>query len=287
MKDFIDWFFLNKDRTPEGLFSHYHLFAVTYTLFNLVVLMVYLGLKYKNNKKAIEVILKISAFTMIALYVFEILELFISQFTVYGLTLSNPEGVSKFFGLIASNIPLYLCDIAIFAIPILAFTKGRIRTIISDFLAIWGIPMGVIGTYLAGNLFPIVPVFSFDAWVAIYLHVVPAAVTVFLYITRIASLKKENMWINFGMFIGFMSFVLLYVNLVNPIYDHVNFMFFMRGDGTPFDLFRPYVPLPVYQIIVFVLYATYMLLFYGVYYLILNKYNKHKESKTVSLSTQS
>lgn len=42
-------------------------------------------------------------------------------------------------------------------------------------------------------------------------------------------------------------------------------MFFFRGDGTPFDLFRPYVPLPVYQLIVFTLYMLYMVLFYLVY----------------------
>ena len=64
-------------------------------------------------------------------------------------------------------------------------------------------------------------------------------------------------------FFCFSLFVLIY-NYIFKSYG-ANFMFFFRGDGTPFDLFRPYVPLPVYQLIVFTLYMLYMVLFYLVY----------------------
>ena len=174
-----------------------------------------------------------------------------------------------YFGQLVNSAPLFLCDIAIYAIPVIAFSKGRVRTILADFLGIWGIPMGVIGTYLAGNVFEVAPALSFDGLLCIFIHVVPAAFTVLLYYTKTATLERKNMLIALFSFFCFSLFVLVY----NYIFG-TNFMFFFRGDGTPFDWFRPYVPLPVYQIIVFTLYMTYMILFYVVYIAIKDKISK-------------
>ena len=283
--NFFEWFFLNKERAVDGMFSRAHLFTVTFILVHLVAIALYLGFKYKNNPKAISTVLKVSAFIMIFLYIAELTDGFVGQFVEKGLRLDSQEGWLKFLGSIVNCVPLYLCDIAIFAIPIIAFSKGKIKTVLSDFLAIWGIPMGVIGTYLAGNVFAVKPVFSFDGFLCIFIHVVPAAVTVFLYATGLASLKRENVWRVLVFFFGFSTFTLIYDYIFNGLFD-TNFMFFFKGDGTPFDMFRPYVPLPVYQIIVFSLYAAYILAFYGVFFLIKNKIDKKKANKKFELENQ-
>lgn len=279
--EFANWWFLHEGMTIEPYFSKAHIFAVTFFLVHIIVLAIYLGRKYKNNPKAIEIVLKISAFIMIAMYIFEITDNIAHQFVIKKLTLDTAEGWKTFAGHIINNAPLYLCDFSIFVIPIIAFSKGKVRAIASDFMAIWGIPMGIIGTYLAGNIFGRVPVMSFDGLLAIFLHVIPAGVTVFLYVTKIATLEKKNAFLTTVIFMAFMLFVLLYDNIFGIWYKGVNFMFFYSGDGTPFDLFRPYVPLPVYQIIVYTLYASYMILFYLAYYGIKDSIAKRHKNKVV------
>ena len=143
-------------------------------------------------------------------------------------------------------------------------------------MGIWGIPMGVIGTYLAGNVFGVAPVISFDGLLCIFIHVIPAAVTVFLYYVKLATIDKSNMKVSLISFFFFTLFVLIY----NYIFG-TNFMFFFRGDGTPFDWFRPYVPLPVYQVIVFALYMAYMALFYVVFYFVKNKIINRKNKRSI------
>ena len=253
---FIEWFFLNEGREPEGLFSLAHIVTVTVILVLLSVVAINLGRKYKDNPKAIDVVLKVSAIIMIVLYIAEVLGGFLHLYMGKGFVLGTEEGNRAYFGLLVNSMPLFLCDIAIFSIPLIAFTKGKVRTILSDFMGIWGIPMGVIGTYLAGNVFGVSPVISFDGLLCIFIHVVPMSVTIFLYIIKFATIDKANMKTSLLSFLCFLLFVLVY----NYIFG-TNFMFFFTGDGTPFDLIRPYVSLPVYQVIVFTLYMSYMILF--------------------------
>lgn len=52
--EFFEWFFLNKGRMPDGLFSLPHLLTVTIILVSLIGLAFFLGRKYKNNPKAID-----------------------------------------------------------------------------------------------------------------------------------------------------------------------------------------------------------------------------------------
>ena len=264
-----------KGREIDGLLSRQHVYATTFILLHLVGLMIYLGLKYKNDQKAIDRILKISDFVMIGLYVAEVLDSFFVRIIAGTIDLSTFKGQKWLLGTFINAMPLYLCDIAIWGIPIIAFTKGKPRLILSNFLAIWGIPMGVIGTYLAGNVFLNRPVFSFDGFLCIFIHVVPAALTVFLYITKTARLEKKSMWQTLICFVIFSAFVLVYDYIFFPNFE-TNFMFFFTGDGTPFDLFRPYVDLWVYQVIVFVLYFLYMFLFYIVYFAIEKKLKSKK-----------
>ena len=275
--NFYEWFVLNEGRVIEPFFSKAHIFTVTFFLFHCVVILFYLGRKYKDNPKAIEKIMKVVAFIMISLYVLEITRSITANIHK-GLDLTTAKGLKTLRGMIVNNVPLYLCDVAIWAIPIIAFTKGKARTICSDFMAIWGLPMGIIGTYLAGNIFGVVPVFSFDGLLAIFLHVVPAAFTVFLYVTKLASLERKNILMDVIAFTAFMTFVLIYDYIFNPL-NGTNFMFFFHGEGTPFDLFKPYVPLVVYQIIVFVLYFSYHFLFLIIFNAIRDAINKKKQTK--------
>lgn len=273
---FFEWFFLNEGRVVEPLFSQTQIFAITFAVVHLFGLAIYLGNKYKNNTIAVNKIMKITAFIMIFLYVIEVMDSFVVHAIQGKLDFSKQEGVRLLFSLIVNNVPLYLCDVAIWAIPIIAFSKGKVRTVASDFMGAWGIPMGVIGTYLAGNIFGIVPVFSFDGLLAIFIHVIPAAFAIFLYMTKTATIDRKNMLLSNVCFVIYLGLVLGYCHLFHPMFG-TNFMFFFQGDGTPFDLFRPYVSLPVYQIIVFALYLAYFVLFYIVFNFVKKKVTKNRQ----------
>ena len=57
--EFINWFFFNEGREPDGLFSLTHILTITIILLSLSFLAFFLGKKYKNDQKAIDKILKI------------------------------------------------------------------------------------------------------------------------------------------------------------------------------------------------------------------------------------
>ncbi len=49
--NFYEWFFLEKDRSPEGLFSLPHLLSVTLTLGAFLAIAIWLGKKFRDNPK--------------------------------------------------------------------------------------------------------------------------------------------------------------------------------------------------------------------------------------------
>ncbi|MBR3674849.1 MAG: hypothetical protein IKN69_01730, partial [Bacilli bacterium] len=63
-----------------------------------------------------------------------------------------------------------------------------------------------------------------------------------------------------------------------------NYMFLMRGDGTPYDiLFNLVGGNPViYPILVVVMFFVYIAAFYGVYHLVLNLLQKRRSGRAVS-----
>ena len=91
-------------------------------------------------------------------------------------------------------------------------------------------------------------------------------------ITNLFSMKKENIGISFGILCGFC--VAAYVADILIPY---NYMFLMRGDGTPYDIFYNLVKgnKVLYPLIVVLLFLLYISCFYAVFFLI----KKHRAKK--------
>ena len=92
------------------------------------------------------------------------------------------------------------------------------------------------------------------------------------------SLKKKNIPITLCILIGFC--VVAYI--VNHLVDY-NYMFLMRGDGTPYDIFYNMVGgHPVfYPLVVVGLFLLYIMAFYGVVFAI-----RHRQDKAILAAKQ-
>ena len=83
-------------------------------------------------------------------------------------------------------------------------------------------------------------------------------------------MKRKNIVITFAIIIGFAIAALT----ANLLIDY-NYMFLMRGDGTPYDIFYNLVNgnAVLYPIIVVLLFFIYILAFYAVYFFISKRNN--------------
>ena len=90
-------------------------------------------------------------------------------------------------------------------------------------------------------------------------------------------MKKENMVLTFGI----LAFFCMAAYVTNILVDY-NYMFLMRGDGTPYDIFYNLVDghRALYPIIVVVLFLIYISVFYFVYFLV----TKNRKKSPVSVS---
>ena len=87
------------------------------------------------------------------------------------------------------------------------------------------------------------------------------------------SMKKKNMPITFAILLGFCAAAWV----ANKLLDY-NYMFLVRGDGTPYDLLYSLVKgnAVLYPLMVVLLFLLYITLFYFVYYYL----QKRKTSRT-------
>ncbi len=70
------------------------------------------------------------------------------------------------------NLPLFLCSIQLIALPLAAFSKGRVKDASLDFVSIFGVLGMILGTYGAGNNYSAYPVLSFDNVVSGVTHAI-------------------------------------------------------------------------------------------------------------------
>ena len=128
-----------------------------------------------------------------------------------------------------------------------------------------GILGAVLGTYGAGQNYGCYPVLSLDNVVSGITHSISGFASLYIAFSGMTSMKKKNIPITLGILTGFC--VAAYI--VNHIIDY-NFMFMMRGDGTPYDIFYNLVNghKVIYPILVVVMFFAYILSFYGIYFLI-------------------
>ena len=272
MKQFYEWFFLETGRNGDKLFSWQHLVAVTVGLAIMLALAIPLGKKFRDNKKGQFVSLLVAGILIVLV---EFAKLF---FWIWAHGSDNP-GRS-----LINNLPLYLCDMAIFILPLCAITKGRFRDWCLDFIAIWGILMGFFGTYFAGGVYPAHAAVSFMSFVNILNHGISLFGGVFIWVAGLNKMRKKDIPFTIGILLIFMT-----AALVADWVDNHNFMFFLHGDGTPYDFFKNYLSFGkvwVYDIWIYVLQTGYMVCVYLIYYGIMKLINKSKAKKLAAAEDQ-
>ena len=239
-------------RTPEGAYSWQHLLFVTSLMALMVFLAVFLGKKNKNKLPAQKNTVLIWAAILID--GFELIKIVLG-------CMEDPESWR-------TMLPLFLCSIQLIAIPMAAFTKGRIKEASLDFVCIFGLLGAVLGTYGAAQNYNAYPVLSFPNVVSGITHTISGFAALYIMISGMEDMKRENIWITFSI----LAFFCVAAYTANILLDY-NYMFLMAGDGTPYDILYNLVGghKVLYPACVVGLFLIYIGIFYGVFYIIKTK----------------
>ncbi len=176
------------------------------------------------------------------------------------------------------NLPLFLCSIQLITIPLAAFAKGRLKEASIDFVCVFGIVGAVLGTLGAGQNYNAYPVLSMDNVVSGITHCISGFASLYIMYAGLAGMKKSNMGITFSILLG----VSAAAYIVNVTIDY-NYMFLMRGDGTPYDFFYDLVNgnRVLYPLVVIGLFLVYMEVFYRVFYRVCRKRQAAKKTPMI------
>ncbi len=244
-------------RPADGFLSWQHLTFVSSLMVIMVATAILLGIKNKNASDRVKNRVLIAA------------ALLIDGFELFKIVLECIRSNNSMAWLL--NLPLFLCSIQLITIPLAAFSKGRVRDASLDFVFIFGILGAVLGTYGAGQNYNCYPVLSFDNVVSGITHTISGFASLYIVISGMASMKKRNIPITLSILTGFC----IAAYITNILIDY-NYMFLMRGDGTPYDIFYNMVggsPI-LYPIVVVLLFFLYISLFYFIYFKIAKKKSK-------------
>lgn len=241
-------------RPAEGFLSWQHLLFVGILLSVMVILAVGLGKRNRFASPAQKNRVLIGAAILI-----DGLELFKIALLCYRDGSAEP---------ILRTLPLFLCSIQLITIPLAAFSKGRVREASLDFVCIFGILGAVLGTIGAGQNYNAYPVLSFDNVVSGLTHTISGFASLYIMIAGLASMKKENIGITFGILLTFC--IAAYIANVTIPY---NYMFLMAGDGTPYDILYNLVGghKVFYPVSVVALFLIYIAVYYWAFYMFSRK----------------
>lgn len=257
-------------REPEGYMSPEHLiFTLGLVLFTLA-LAIFLGIRNKRaDQRKKNIPLVCAAILMDAVELFKIIVM------IY----RSDEPSTAWHNL----LPLFLCSIQLITIPLAAFTKGRLREAALDFVLIFGMLGGILGTVGAGQNYNAYPVLSLDNVASGVTHCISAFASLYIGLSGLASLKKRNTWITFAI-LGFFCAAAFTANLALD----TNYMFLRAGDGTPYDILYNLVGgSPVlYPMAVIVLFLVYIASFYGIFLAIQRKKALKKASVAAEIPAQ-
>lgn len=241
-------------REPEGYMSWQHLAFVSSLVVIMTALAIIIGLRNKSrDPKQKNKIIMIAAILM-------------DSFELFKIVLFCIRGKDPMAWLY--DLPLFLCSIQLITIPLAAFSKGRLKEVALDFVFIFGILGALAGTYGAGQNYACYPVLSFDNVVSGVTHTIAGFCSLYIVISGMASMKKRNIPFCFAILSAFC----IAAYGANHALDY-NYMFLMRGDGTPYDIFYNLVGGNViaYPIIVVLLFYIYITVFYLIYRLAAGK----------------
>lgn len=242
-------------REPEGFLSLEHIAFVTFLMIIMVACAIFIGKRHKNKSDKEKNIPLIWAALLID--GFELFKIILMCFR-------SSDGVM----IIRYELPLFLCSIQLITIPLAAFAKGRVKESAIDFVAIFGILGALLGTYGAGNNYGTYPVLCFDNVVSGITHSISGFTSLYIMISGLLTLKKKNIVITFAILLGFC----IAAYSANVLIDY-NYMFLVRGDGTPYEILYSLVQghKVFYPLSVVGLFVLYILSFYGVHHLIKKK----------------
>ena len=246
-------------RPAEGYLSWQHLSFVTALVVLMAVCAVALGRKYKNKSVPQKNrVLAVTAFLIDGVELFKIL--------ILCLRYEDPW-YWRFV------LPLFLCSIQLIAIPLAAFSKGRLKEAALDFIVIFGLLGAILGTYFAGNNYGAYPVLSLDNVSSGITHTMAGFASLYILFSGLCSMQKKNIPVTAAILGVFC--VLAY--LANLLWD-CNYMFLSQGDGTPYDLVYNFVngnPV-LYPLCVVGLFVVYIALYYHIYFAVQKKRGKAK-----------
>ncbi|MBO4277369.1 MAG: YwaF family protein [Clostridia bacterium] len=242
------------ERTPEGYMSWQHLVFVSSLMVIMALLAVYFG--RRNRDKSDKTKNRVLIIAAILIDSFELFKIVLCCFRAH-----DPLNWLM-------NLPLFLCSIQLITIPLAAFSHGRAKEAALDFVFVFGLLGALAGTYGAGQNYACYPVLSFDNVVSGITHSISGFCALYIAIARMASMKKKNMPITFAILVFFCA-----AAYIADILIPYNYMFMIRGDGTPYDVLYNLVGgSPVlYPLGVVALFLVYIALFYWIYYLVARK----------------
>jgi len=247
MKEFFG--FGGYTREPEGYLSWQHLLFVSMLMLIMAFFAIRLGTK--NRSKTQEEKNKVIIAAALMIDSFELFKIILFCFR-------SGDPMSWLY-----DLPLFLCSIQLIALPLAAFSGGRIKEAALDFVFIFGLLGAILGTYAAGNNYASYPVLGVDNVISGITHSISGFASLYIGISGMASMKKKNIFITFQIITFFCAAALI----ANILLDY-NYMFLMRGDGTPYDILFNLVKghKVIYPISVISLFLLYISVFYFTYF---------------------
>ena len=244
----------------DGFLSWQHIVFVTTFILAAVGIAIFLGIRNKNKDEVTKN--KVLIWAAILIDSFEIAKIIIGS-------IDNPEYWRV-------CLPLFLCSIQLITIPMAAFCKGRVKEAALDFVLIFGILGGILGTFGAAQNYNCYPVLSWPNLVSTITHCLSAFAALYIAIAGMASMKKKNVGITFAILFGFG----IAAYIANIVLDY-NYMFLMRSDGTPYEMIYQLVngnPV-LYPILVMLLFVVYIIVFNLIFNLVRAKIAAKSESE--------
>lgn len=259
MKDF---FGINGyERSAEGFLSWQHIVFISSLLILMILLSVCLGLRNRTRTDGEKN--KVIIGSALALIITEAVKYIILGIVAY---CENDVGWWKV------NLPLFLCSIQLFTLPVSAFAKGRLKEAALDFVMLFGILGALLGTFGAAQNYNSYPVISFHNVASALTHVIAGFASLYIIVAGMGKLRRRSFFVTCSILLGICTLAFI----ANELVDY-NYMFLKRGDGTPYDILYNLVgghPV-LYPIGVVLLFLVYIFLFYGVH----DAVKRHKKKK--------
>lgn len=263
-------------RTPEGAWSAPHMIFVISILVLTIALAVFLGLR--NRDKDTKTKCRVLLICAIIIDGVELIKIITN--CIY----DHPTRWLQ-------DLPLYLCSIQFITIPIAALSKGRLKEAALDFVLLFGLLGGVLGTVGATQNYNEYPVWSMRNVTSGITHSGAAFASIYIAVSGLSSMKKKNIWITLAILFAF-CLAAFAVNECPWILNKEglpldsNYMFLKRHDGTPYVIVHDIVGgSPVlYPIMVVMLFVIYIFLFHFVLDLIRNHNRDKNNSSNDSVS---